>query len=470
MPKHFLQRSRHGTIYYFRRRVPNDIRQATGQQQIYKSLSTANLREAIIRARVLACQTDQLFVRIRSMPQQDWNGFKIGYTLKVEFNDHGKPTSLTLDAEPHEHAAAQRALETAMGAPTGPHGGSQDASHLLTAPEPLSIANAVQEYLTKSESKSTTLASYRAKLAYFETYFGSEFSIFSVDQRKFVAFAEHVKQNSKWAIGTQGDYITIVGAFLKWHRIRAGLPALTAATLKPKESMPDSEKRDAYTLEQLSVIFRNAQQYRAGQPHKFWVTIATAFLGCRLEELAQLDLRNDLRLDETSQIWYFDLNETADADGVIRKSMKKKASYRRIPIHSALVSRGFIEYLRQQLKEGATRPFEKAWAPHIDVTTATPKWNHAISKWGGRELRRLETEGKIVRGELTYFHSFRHTFARTLAGQSVPEEIRAAVQGQEFGGINFSTYSKLRHNHNFLNEKIKDTLHEYEKILAESES
>ena len=38
----FIQRSRHGTVFYFRRRVPTDLRDRVGKAHIYVSLEPRN--------------------------------------------------------------------------------------------------------------------------------------------------------------------------------------------------------------------------------------------------------------------------------------------------------------------------------------------------------------------------------------------------------------------------------------------
>jgi hypothetical protein len=67
----FLQRSRHGTVFYFRRRVPDDLRAMVGHSYIVKSLSTEERRVAVIRARMFASKTDALFNEWRTMANDD---------------------------------------------------------------------------------------------------------------------------------------------------------------------------------------------------------------------------------------------------------------------------------------------------------------------------------------------------------------------------------------------------------------
>lgn len=48
MPGHFLQKSRHSTAYYFRCRLPDDLRVVLGKHQPYKSLETCDSRHTAI--------------------------------------------------------------------------------------------------------------------------------------------------------------------------------------------------------------------------------------------------------------------------------------------------------------------------------------------------------------------------------------------------------------------------------------
>jgi hypothetical protein len=54
----FIQRSRHGTVYHFRRRVPKDLAEPLGRGQIVVSLHTEVRTLALQRARALLYATD----------------------------------------------------------------------------------------------------------------------------------------------------------------------------------------------------------------------------------------------------------------------------------------------------------------------------------------------------------------------------------------------------------------------------
>ncbi|WP_425894051.1 DUF6538 domain-containing protein [Ralstonia pseudosolanacearum] len=63
----FLQRSRHGTMFMFRRRIPLDLVSAFGRAELYRSVGTADACLAVIRARFLAGACDLLFQRTRQL-------------------------------------------------------------------------------------------------------------------------------------------------------------------------------------------------------------------------------------------------------------------------------------------------------------------------------------------------------------------------------------------------------------------
>lgn len=464
MAANFLQKSRHDSVFYFRRRVPADLFDSLRKRQIYKSLDTCDRREAIIRARALAAQTDRLFASLRAMPKP--NTRRIDYTLELRFDQSGLPQAVKIEAEPGEHEAAQKALETAVSGLAALRQPSASTQRPMPTANALTLADGIEEYMGKADIKPTTRASYRTKLAYLVEQVGGATPLFEVDQLRFVKLAETITADNSRHDKTKGDYITIIGGFLNWHRIRGGLPQLTAATLKPKRAAPSTLDRDAFTLDQLQTLFQHVAHYRESEPHKYWATVATAFLGCRIEELAQVNIGTDLKRDPDTGVWYLEFAETKDPDGVLRKSLKRHSSWRHAPIHSALVQHGFIEYLTAQGDAGHSRPFEAGWKPHIDKADGGGiKWSHKITKWGGDMLAELISAGSVPDAALTYFHSMRHSFANTLAAAGVTEEYRSALQGQAFGSVNAQTYAKLRHDHNALSKTLEPALAPYAALL-----
>lgn len=308
------------------------------------------------------------------------------------------------------------------------------------------LSAAIVEYFDKAGLKPNSKATNRSKLNHAQAYFGEHRDVLSIDQKQLVEYAAHVAKSIEHET-TQGLYIQTFAGFLGWHRIRAGLPALTTKTLIPKRKKPVTADRDRFTLEQMKVLFANAARYRDTSPHKFWVTTAVAFLGCRLEEIAQVNIDTDLVHDEATDIWYFRFDEHPDDDGDIKKSIKKPTSWRYAPIHSCLIRKGFISFLKGQRRSGNIRPFEQEWKPRIVEAEGIHKWSHYISRWGGRELNSLEAAGLLQKGKLGYFHSMRHTFAGLLSDAGVSSELIETLSGRRYGGTDQERYGKLKLNH-----------------------
>jgi hypothetical protein len=447
MAAKFLIKSRHGTIYYFRRRVPEAAQPVIGRRVLVRSLETSDRRVAVVRGRALAAQTDSIFQRLAMTTNSNApDGFTFNYEMKLDLNELGIPSSLYVNAEPEEQDAVNSAIKTALEA-------AAERGNKISRPSPQrpqrSFSAAITEYFDKSQTKPQTRATYRSKLHHAEKFFGDAKDVLEIDQANFVGYCEHVLETVP-NITSQGHYMTTVATFLNWHRVRtADLPALTTKTLVPRRDSPESEDRDAFTLEQLGLVFENAKQYRSNNPHKFWASIAPVFLGCRIEELCQIHLGTDLVNDDEAGIWYLIFDGHPDPDGVVRKSMKKASSWRRVPIHTSLVQHGFVEFLRSQQKAGFQRPFQKRWAPR-EVKSSLGhiiKWSHYISKWGGYELRAIAARQGFDAERLAYFHSMRHTFKRILGDAGVSSEISEALSGRRYAGADAERYEKLKFNH-----------------------
>jgi integrase len=470
MAGNFLQRSRHGTTYFFRRRVPDDLVHIIKRRQIYKSLCTTCRRTAIILARNLAVRTDDLFRRLR-MGKEEKNGVRFDWVAALDLGDMG---TMRFETSPHDSIEdKERAVaafkDVALAAIEARGASFSSVIEIDKEKAGKTLKEAVNEYLDGADLKPSSLKAYRLALEqYAIPFFGPDTPIVQIDQRQFAEFVTHIRGDGSKKDMTIVGYAYPVTALFKWQRSRVnGLPILTTATLLPKQKRPEVDERDAFSLRQLAIIIDNAKRYLGKEPSKYWVTVATALTGCRIEELAQVNLTTDLQYDSEADIWFLDINENPDSDGVLRKSLKRLSSWRVVPIHSALERAGFVSFLKAQTELGYVRPFESEWKPWRDKETGGLKWSHAISKWGGRELSMLDKIGTLKRDglDLTYFHSMRHSFAHTLARQGVQEEERSALQGQQYGGINAGRYTKLRRDHKHLSGIVERHLGELALLL-----
>lgn len=463
MSANFLVRSRHKSVYYFRRRIPIDLKHHFSSHIVIKSLDTTCKKIAVILARNLASQSDRLFEQLRAKTMKSSD--LLNLTLRVDLDKNRQLTGFQVDAEPHEEALAKSVISAVLNANQASHASIPSTSQVIPQPLTQSFQSFVDEYYLKAGLKANTIASYKSKFQFAKAYFGPDSDVLSIDQLGVVHFSEHVK-NKIGNKTTQGLYIQIVVTFINWHRARNGFTPLSSKTLIPKRTTPEYEDREEFTLSDIRLIFENAFSYSRKEPHKWWATVAVAFLGCRIEEICQVNLETDLIHDKENNIWYFQLNEKPDSDGVVRKSLKKLASHRRIPIHSALIKYGFIDYLNRQKQLKATRPFERGWVPRIVPKDRIYKWSQYATKWGGRQLDELDEKGLLKKGDKTYFHSMRHTFAKLMQESGVSNQISEAIAGRSAGVGEQERYGKIKENHKLLShEGIEKALNPLVEIL-----
>jgi hypothetical protein len=455
----FLKLNRHGTQFYFRRRVPDDLRQAIGQRYLVQSLRTGLRSVAVPTARLLAAKSDLLFDQLRTMSDSSHKSLEVlvlEWKLKHALNEAQERFEELLAEQQAKHGHELEVLrfkarEVALKA----HilGGKKSAGKPPCLPG-LPFSEAMEAYLAL-QKKGTTRRTYSSRLKHSLAYFGLDKDVRHIEQADLSAYATHAKNNIG-NVDTAGLCITTLCGMLNYFRGTKGWGAdLTTKRLVEKKETPDSEERDAFTLGQVRLIFENAKKYRSKAPHKYWATIAVQFLGCRIEELAQINLHTDLIWNQVAGIWYFDLNGKVEADGSKQRSLKNKQSWRRVPIHSALVRHGFVEYLIEQRNRGFSRPFESGWGAYVPKNDPEPKWSHYITNWGGRELAKLRKREGFATGEqvLGYFHSMRHTFSGCMGRADISAEISEAVVGHAYAGAERMRYQKLKQDEEQLSVK-----------------
>jgi len=113
----FLQRSRHGTVYHFRRRVPKDLIAPLGRSQIVVTTRTEVRALAIRRARALLFATDDLFTDLRHLGKPNKaKTYTTEYGLAIEFDPgsgtRAKPlTALLASSVPSRQAQSTSLFE-----------------------------------------------------------------------------------------------------------------------------------------------------------------------------------------------------------------------------------------------------------------------------------------------------------------------------------------------------------------------
>lgn len=214
--------------------------------------------------------------------------------------------------------------------------------------------------------------------------------------------------------------------------------------LKPQVDTVAREERDPFTAVELKAMFAAPPFTGAvSEQHwlqrgvkvltstgKFWTPLIALYSGARLMEIVQMQ-RADVQT--TSGVTFFDITDVvtigdktvpdpSSEGGGEWKQLKTRGAKRRIPVHPALVTAGFLEFLAN--KNPADRLF-----PDIEIGGAKNRSSPA-SKLFGRLIRAAG-----VKSRKNCFHSFRHSFEDACRDAEIDSAVMNALQGHVEPGM-----------------------------------
>jgi len=255
------------------------------------------------------------------------------------------------------------------------------------------------------------------------------------------------------AENTVDSYVRHLSELFHWAVKRDYMTKNPAVSTAPKrKTARDQDEREVFSADDLARIF-GADWYRTGRgertksgafrtfrPHYYWLPLLGLYTGARINELSQLYLA-DIR-QTPGGVWFLDFNLeganklAADDDGVADdKSLKTANSERSVPLHSALLELGFVEYCQTLREAGHDRLFPELRYDRVKgYGKAATSWFN--ERYLGRTLK-MERNGRKV------FHSFRHTFVTALFDLDIPGATVSQLSGHaQDGGMAAIRYRK----------------------------
>lgn len=168
--------------------------------------------------------------------------------------------------------------------------------------------------------------------------------------------------------------------------------------------------RGAYSKTQLKALLAGVDSFNGKDEWKKWVLRLGVYTGARAGEIAQLR-GQDVKQDEDSGIYYLLITKEAG-------TIKTDNALRRIPLHSALIEMGFLDYVRRQ--EGKVFPTLNDSAP--------------ISKWFPLYRKSQGIADSTDFDEKLVFHGFRHSLVTSLRGAGANDAQVQQIVGHEKTG------------------------------------
>ena len=452
-----LKRNRFG-VFYFRRAIPFAIAAHFQQREIYRSLGTCDRRDAIMRSQAFGAVTDLLFRKLKAMAKNKKDEL-IRADMMFEMDLDGIGT-VRVDMEPEEFEAGKALINHTIDRLT-PLMAMKPAMAPALSQKLFSVA--VEEYLREFETsgpKPETVLDYRGDFNQFIQIAGDvpvaslQHEALNDLKKKLAALPPNINK-AKALRGKSIDEILAIQlpaqaartvrkkwqrlqTFLKWAWGQGFVSQNYAFGKMPRAADSDREKFSDDDLGQLfeSPLYADAL-YK--EPFQYWIPLIAAFTGARLEEISQLHLA-DLKHDDETGIWCFDITEDADEKGgaATKKQLKNKASIRACPVHSRLEAAGLSDYVSDLRKRGYDRLF-----PELSVS-AYGKTGDRASKFF-TAYRRERGVGSKTGVSSKVFHSFRHTMNARLQRARVDLEIREALIGHTSQSTNVRVYGDKQH-------------------------
>jgi integrase len=185
-----------------------------------------------------------------------------------------------------------------------------------------------------------------------------------------------------------------------------------------------------FTVAELQTLFDGMPRDTSPKKHTPetalpWAALIAAFSGMRLEEIAQLRTA-DVREESANGaiVTVIDVHNGGD------NKLKNETSARLIPVHSALVRAGILDYVKA-LKAGPLFP---------GLTRRASKGGKIGARLG--EIFRKRLVALSLKRDGLCFHSFRHTVAGRFDAAGVPQSDAARVLGHAVSGMSYGTYSQ----------------------------
>ncbi|NMW24140.1 tyrosine-type recombinase/integrase [Rhodanobacter denitrificans] len=212
---------------------------------------------------------------------------------------------------------------------------------------------------------------------------------------------------------TKDKHLDNVRKFFTWAMQRHEMThnPLAGVRLQTKAQKATRTRR-GFTVPELAALFSpHLRASHAATPSYFWLPVLALHTGARLRELAQLRV---VDVHEVSGVWGVDINYHAGP-------LKNPQSQRFVPLASAVLALGFLDYVADVRASGFDRVFpDGSWS-------AKNGPGDKVSKWFNRAYTR--TAGLV--DPALVFHSFRHTFADTADGVGLTEAQIGALTGHQ---------------------------------------
>ncbi|WP_050492512.1 site-specific integrase [Vibrio parahaemolyticus] len=213
--------------------------------------------------------------------------------------------------------------------------------------------------------------------------------------------------------------VNLLSTFCNWAKNRGHVDENPFHRLKVKQALT-TDCRYQFSNDELTRVFamKDYQKCKYLHSYYYWIPLLLRFTGARLNELCQLYKADIVRVNKIWGIRICAKNKD--------QRLKNNNSMRFVPLHHAVISRGFLEFVESCTSD---RLFS-------ELPLVNGYFSHYASKWFARRRKDLGLgKGKDA-------HSFRHSFIDELKQQEVAIDIVQELVGHSSNSITTSVYSR----------------------------
>ena len=424
-----LRRSRHG-VYSFRLVLPAALRALLGQGEIKRSLGTKSPERARLLAYVLSAKMLPIIQTARRRVDIDPDNIDAdairkliveGLTIAADGSVSAARLETTPGREAEELREFSALVERTRARTQERAAGEPSAARLAERAElaaaiglgakldvPQKLDEAIAAWLGHLGSRAgSTRKSYAAALAGFARALGGpDVMVHTIARGACIRYAEgllvQVKKGKPLHPKTVRSQINAAELFMRWAvgNGRHNGPNPLEGVARPSPARSDEGGAEAFTVEELALIFEPDRYNAAKRPHQFWAPLLALFTGARANEIAQLRLADLVAVKGLPCVCI-----DHDPHGDHPTRTKNADSVRTIPMHPELIRLGLLTYIEDVRRVGGTRLF-----PYLPLDSMGKR-----EKYIGRDFneKHLPAVG-VHRPRQKVFHSFRDTVETTL--------------------------------------------------------
>ena len=426
---------RRGTVWQFRKRVPNDVISMFGRKFIKQSLKTGDYRLAARLAVKLAYEWEIMFEQLRANRAADIAAIatitvpKVPDPIASSVAKAAEPVQPLVvfggirHGQPNKRSITIKELhERYMADPSIARSPKTLIAYQSIYARVLGLMdeNTRIDQITREDCR-TLLNAVRLLPAHAVKLYGHIPLPQMVERAK--AEGRHPMSPT-----TINSYVQRFSTLLNWAVKEDYLDKNPARGLRVIDPVRKKDKRLPFSTEQLNIIFnapiytgckddeRGYAEIGTARPRrsKFWIPLIGLYSGMRLNEICQLNKEDIRKIDD---IPCFVVTTDASGKGD-DKRLKTRNAERIIPVHPMLIKIGFLDFVRKRQNGSHPKLFNDL------QMAASGYYSDLFSKWF---IQFLNNCG--AKRPKTSFHSFRHNFRDAMREAKIDKDIAYALGG-----------------------------------------